>query len=194
MKYEEFVADFAERTFENLMLVCDKKTQSGEGYEVTQLINSFTGLLIFPKEKDKKEDLDSWKKELIEFPKHSKVEQAYDAGVNAAPHGEYYRPSGSSKYFRLVYHLRNAVAHENVVVHDSHIGPMSSVEGFKFTDYNPNNKEQEISFVLHNEDIYAILTDLLGRVAPTSTINDSDIQRCAKHFAKKNGTETPLKV
>ena len=46
-KGEKFVSDFANRTITNLKIIED----SENGYEVTQLINSLLGLIVFPKER-----------------------------------------------------------------------------------------------------------------------------------------------
>lgn len=198
MRYEEFVADFAERTFKNLMLVCnpldkEDKTQSGdEGYEVTQLINSFIGLLIFPKEKHFNS---SWKNELKNFPS-DEIKESYHAGIRngcceylRCRHG--FRVGECSEYFCLVYHLRNAIAHGKIVP-NSRISHMPSVEEFEFTDLDKNKKEcPQISFVLHKEDIYTILTDLLlhtMHAAPKGykhIINIQDIEKYASYFARE---------
>jgi len=55
MEYEKLVQDFAYRTRKNLdALLYLKRTKPDnniEVYEVTQLINSMLGLLVFPKER-----------------------------------------------------------------------------------------------------------------------------------------------
>ena len=50
MMYEDVVADFAKRTQKNLHALEQLQEQGGEVFEVTQLINSMLGLLIFPRE------------------------------------------------------------------------------------------------------------------------------------------------
>lgn len=51
MDYEDLVADFAERTRSNLD-VLQKAQASGERvYEVTALVNSLLGLLVFPQQR-----------------------------------------------------------------------------------------------------------------------------------------------
>jgi hypothetical protein len=50
MMYEDVVADFAKRTRRNLRAVEDLQDQGHEVFEVTQLINSMLGLLVFPRE------------------------------------------------------------------------------------------------------------------------------------------------
>lgn len=53
MMYEELIADFAQRTEANLKTIrhLAKENSSLPAYEVTQLVNSMLGLLIFPQQK-----------------------------------------------------------------------------------------------------------------------------------------------
>jgi len=53
MEYQNLVRDFATRTLKNLEAVEAAATQDREAelYEVTQLINSMLGLLVFPEQK-----------------------------------------------------------------------------------------------------------------------------------------------
>ena len=48
MEYKDLVRDFAERTRANLALVRAAAKTGQNAYEVTQLINSMLGLLVFP--------------------------------------------------------------------------------------------------------------------------------------------------
>lgn len=50
MLYEEFIRDFAIRTEANLLFIEKESKNNDALYEVTQLINSTLGLLIFPVE------------------------------------------------------------------------------------------------------------------------------------------------
>ncbi len=50
MVYKDLVRDFIERTKANLVLVRSAVNTGQKAYEVTQLINSMLGLLVFPKE------------------------------------------------------------------------------------------------------------------------------------------------
>jgi hypothetical protein len=50
MNYEDVVADFARRTQVNLRAVESLRAEGREVFEVTQLINSMLGLLVFPRE------------------------------------------------------------------------------------------------------------------------------------------------
>ena len=50
MEYNELVKDFAQRTRRNLAIVRQASDSDNEAYEVTQLINSMLGLLVFPQQ------------------------------------------------------------------------------------------------------------------------------------------------
>lgn len=50
MQYEEVVRDFAARTKENLRVIEELHDQGKNVFEVTQLINSMVGLLVFPQQ------------------------------------------------------------------------------------------------------------------------------------------------
>ena len=51
MNYDSVIRDFAQRTRTNLRIIEDLQAKGGEAYEVTQLVNSMLGLLVFPKER-----------------------------------------------------------------------------------------------------------------------------------------------
>ena len=50
-KPDKLVIDFAQRTQQNLRLIENMKSAGEEVYEVTHLINSMLGLLVFPQQK-----------------------------------------------------------------------------------------------------------------------------------------------
>lgn len=50
MQYENLVADFATRTRKNLDTIKTLQKEGREAYEVTALINSMLGLLVFPQQ------------------------------------------------------------------------------------------------------------------------------------------------
>jgi hypothetical protein len=69
MDYSKVLQDFAQRTRENLNLINNQVKKNGSGFEVTQLINSFLGLLVILDELDlemlKKVDLHSLELHLL---------------------------------------------------------------------------------------------------------------------------------
>lgn len=50
MEYKQVVRDFVERTRINLVNIDKSLSEGGEVYEVTQLVNSLLGLLVFPEQ------------------------------------------------------------------------------------------------------------------------------------------------
>lgn len=50
MMYDDLVKDFASRAFHNLRYIQEAKTKGDEVFEVTALISSLLGLIVFPKE------------------------------------------------------------------------------------------------------------------------------------------------
>lgn len=100
--HEKLLADFAKRTRHNLQLIREIQATQPEkqAYEVTQLVNSTLGLLVFPRENYIKEipnkTLDELKSEGWPIPQvHSGFTEARDL----------------RDFLRL---MRNAIAHFNV--------------------------------------------------------------------------------
>lgn len=50
MDYKCLIRDFSKRTKKNLEIIRVEKNRGNEAYEVTQLINSMLGLLVFPQQ------------------------------------------------------------------------------------------------------------------------------------------------
>jgi hypothetical protein len=66
MIYDDLVKDFASRTFQNLQYIQEGKEKGDEVFEVTALISSLLGLIVFPKEKL---SLESFKIQLCDLAK-----------------------------------------------------------------------------------------------------------------------------
>src|SRR5262245_31444769 len=100
MMYESVIRDFAERTRKNLRVIEQLQAKGEEVYEVTQLINSMLGLLVFPKE---------------EF-----VDQIPDTSLQDLQESGWPIPRVSSGFPQakdlreLIRYLRNAIAHFNL--------------------------------------------------------------------------------
>jgi hypothetical protein len=101
MQYEDVIRDFAIRTRLNLELVeASARNGKGEAYEVTQLVNSMLGLLVFPKEQY-----------FHQIPKTPLKRLAQDGWPVPRSSGEL---PDASNLRELVRYMRNAVAHFNV--------------------------------------------------------------------------------
>ena len=51
MNYENLIKDFANRTRKNLVAIRNLKSAGADVFDLTQLINSLLGLLVFPRER-----------------------------------------------------------------------------------------------------------------------------------------------
>ncbi|MBJ6750983.1 HEPN family nuclease [Geomonas anaerohicana] len=103
MMYEELVADFAKRTRQNLetLRLLQIKNDSGLSvFEVTQLINSMLGLLVFPQQRY-----------FDEIPNTPLKELAATGWPIPRVVGDYRQPRDLRMLLRL---LRNAVSHFNI--------------------------------------------------------------------------------
>lgn len=100
MMYEDVIRDFAERTQANLRAI-EKLQESGKTvYEVTQLVNSMLGLLVFPRE------------EFVDrIPATPLPELAADGWPVPEISGRFSPPADLQE---LIRYLRNAIAHFNV--------------------------------------------------------------------------------
>lgn len=100
MNYESVIRDFAPRTRTNLRTIEDLQAKGGEAYEVTQLVNSMLGLLVFPRER------------FIEQIPQTPLDELEAAGwpvpkvVGEFPQARDLR--------ELIRYLRNAIAHFNI--------------------------------------------------------------------------------
>ena len=117
---DEFIA----RTQKNLKAIECLKQKGGEVYEVTQLLNSMLGLLIFPKERRLYEKIQpkSW---------DTMVEEGWPLPSEEYPH--------VSDLEHLITNMRNAVAHCNIELIPEH-GEIISIE-FRDYPWGDNHKE-----------------------------------------------------
>lgn len=175
--YINFVKDFAKRTLENAVLIAEQKSERNEGYEVTQLINSFFGLLVFPLENDKqnknnKQNDNQQDSDTLKWLKHCPNEPQcnfYTAKTSK------YRGHKISEYERMIRCLRNAVAHkglraltESELTQDGqHTSPsqnlfpekVGEIAGFEFTEKKESNVVT--SYKLSNQQIFDVLINIL---------------------------------
>lgn len=102
MEYKNIVQDFAIRTRKNLELLraYQKEHPEEEVYEVTQLINSMLGLLVFPKE--------SFFNRIPPIPISTLFDQGWPVPKVV---GDY---SQAKDFKEIIRYLRNAIAHKNL--------------------------------------------------------------------------------
>jgi len=100
MIYENLVKDFANRTRINLSIIKDKAEADQNAYEVTQLINSMLGLLVFPRE------------EFFEkIPETNLKNLEKDGWPIPRIRGKYKQASNLKQ---LIRYLRNGIVHFNI--------------------------------------------------------------------------------
>jgi hypothetical protein len=105
--YEDLVADFAERTRANLEVLRNAQRSGQQAFEVTALVNSLLGLLVFPQQRF----VDS-------IPQTPLNELQVDGWPLPKVNGDFEQVSDLRD---LIRYLRNAVAHCNLeFVPDSH--------------------------------------------------------------------------
>jgi hypothetical protein len=100
MMYEEVVRDFARRTKANLSAIERLRASGQEVYEVTQLVNSMLGLLIFPQQ------------EFVDRIPETPLEQLRQDGWPVPEVRGHFRQVSDLR--QLIRYLRNAIAHFNV--------------------------------------------------------------------------------
>lgn len=139
MKFSEgkFVEEFFERTLKNLEYYTEKDRSNSEKcfYEVTQLINSLLGLIVFIKEKNGQSLPNSIYERFKEKFEEESTEGLWD-----------YRDKQENPEVKtsrtLIRHLRNAIAHARIEAK----GNGKDIGSIKFKDKNGTSEfEMELS-------------------------------------------------
>ena len=100
MEYQNLIEDFARRTRDNLRYLNARKASGSEVYEVTALINSMLGLLVFPQQR------------YVDSIPETPIEELHNQGwpipsvIGELPQVPNLR--------QLIRYLRNAISHFNV--------------------------------------------------------------------------------
>ena len=100
MNYEDVIRDFAERTGKNLHMIEQLQAEGREAYEVTQLVNSMLGLLVFPQQQ--------YVNRIPETPLEELKRDGWP--VPKCRIG----PDQVQNLNQLIRYLRNAIAHFNI--------------------------------------------------------------------------------
>ncbi len=163
MQYsKDFLTDFANRTKANLKFIKDEANRQRENgipedkisvFEVTQLINSFVGLLIFPKQKCfdnmhqtaifSSDSANKVFKHICEEPSKYKYKSSYKKYDEKAK--IYLDDKEELTVKNLILHFRNAIAHNKVYAMPEKCDKTKKIEGFRFSDTNKYN-EMVMSF------------------------------------------------
>lgn len=123
LKDKAFVGDFADRTLKNLKLVEDNK-----GYEVTQLINSLLGLIVFPKER--------------------KIRPQQNTVLAQTLKNNVVFPKSDIQDDELLRNLRHAISHSHILFASSNYTDKKEIESIIFVNckynYNKHKSQCEI--------------------------------------------------
>ena len=140
--------EFISRTEKNLRAI-EKLSQDGESvYEVTQLINSLLGLLVYPRE--------NFFDEIPEITRETMIKQRWPL-----PDEEI---SQIQNLRKLVKNMRNAVAHLNI----EFIADNNEIVGIRFKNYCPCYKDREKPLwigVYRLEPLKKFVNMLLARIS-----------------------------
>jgi hypothetical protein len=141
MQYENIVKDFALRTLKNLNALRDiqRNQPSVEVYEITQLINSMLGLLVFPQQRY-----------VNNIPKVPLAELANRDWPIPEVVGNYPQVKNLNQLLR---YLRNAIAHFNLeFISDEN----KNIEGLRVWNVDPRTGEITWKARLTKDDIEKI--------------------------------------
>ncbi len=172
-----FVRSFAERTLANLRFIeAERTNQLAQGvppnkvsvFEVTQLMNSMVGLLIFPKAAhfssisgsgDFKNNVNAW----VVFRGICRNKEAHGY-INTYPghrNGRYdfnIKQAELTPKFLLL-HLRNAVCHQQLNVFPTELEPNEDIQGFTFKDHETYRFKREEDWQIACENGFLSETD-----------------------------------
>lgn len=126
MIYEDLIADFARRTLANLETIRGLATKSGAtpAFEVTQLVNSTLGLLVFPQQQY-----------FDDIPETSIADLALYGWPIPEVLGDYPQAPNLRQLIRM---LRNAVAHCNL---EFEAGAGNEIVALKVWNTRPGTNE-----------------------------------------------------
>lgn len=150
-KPDRVVQDFAQRTLDNLTAIRRLRAEGQPVYEVTQLVNSLLGLLVFPKE------------EFFEVIPRTPLHQLKQEGWPVPRVSGEFRQARDLK--ELIRYLRNAVAHFNI-----EFLPMPGVPGDSRPQisglrvWNTRDRQKTWEATLSLEDLEGITERVIGLV------------------------------
>lgn len=127
MMYEDLVKDFASRTFQNLQYIQEGKAKGDEVFEVTALISSLLGLIVFPKEKL---SLKSFNNQLCDLAKSGWPD------INSKE-----KIQKTITFADFFVKMRHAVAHGNIIA-QSHTSNNEITE-LTFWNIHPRSNEKD---------------------------------------------------
>lgn len=135
MEYQHVIRDFAERTRQNLDYI-ERSVEGGEEvYDITQLVNSMLGLLVFPQQRY-----------FNNIPKTPLKDLREDGWPDVQVIGDFQAPKDLRLFMR---YLRNAIAHFNIEFIADEKRQLHGIRVWNIDTRNPKhpkNWEAELSF------------------------------------------------
>ena len=135
--YHEFTKDFAARTLENLKYIEEAQKEGRSTYEVTQLVNSFLGLIVFPQEQD-----------YARIRRVQIAQKIIDDLCSGVMENTYTGQYGEVNLESIVYHFRNAISHGHV---EPHTDRNKEISVLCFHDFTSNKNKPNANFQIKVE-------------------------------------------
>lgn len=189
--YVQNVCDFVKRTLRNLEIYSEavKNMSAEEKYEVTQIINSLLGLIVFPVENLSKEkssqnqEVRVMRRRLSRFPNPT-IENSYTNRKTTSK-------LKKEDFFAMCRSMRHAIAHRNIETvypQDDTPGDISTIKSLRFTDKNMRS-HTEVSFVLTINNIFNIIAHIAMSIDPN--ISQKRFEDIAENLSTK---KVPIKL
>ena len=142
---EKFLMVFIKRTKVNLEFLKTAHNDGKKVFEVTQLINSLLGLLVFPKERldnliDRKEPLDTYRQDGWEIPKTSLC-----------------KCKSWNNLYDYLRNMRNGISHSHIEFSSNDDKEVSSMTIWN-TPLNSNIRNWEVNFTIEQLNIFTEMT------------------------------------
>lgn len=136
MNYQEIIRDFAIRTRQNLEFIEMHQGRGESVFEVTQLVNSMLGLLVFPQQRYYSRIPTTPLAELVSqgWPDIKPTQRVIDS--------EFFRDCRTLR--DLVRYLRNAISHFNLEFIPDHTD--GSVRGLRLWNIDTKNPQHPITW------------------------------------------------
>lgn len=158
LKGKDFVSDFAERTLANLEKIEKEKSDDAK-YEVTQLVNSLLGLIVFPKEREVTDD---------------------KCVKNLVPY------IIKTNNYSLIQHMRNAISHSHIFFESGNIldkNGKKQIASIKFFDCkNCEGRNQNLP-CKNDKDCTKCIPGDIDKIDFLLTIPIDDLRSCVKTIA-----------
>lgn len=181
--YTHFIKQFADRTSENLRII-DSFSHDPESNEVTQLINSFLGLLVVPSERYKESNEEKEREEnTLKRNSPEGYKNIKNMTIQLKEQKKLFNDYGYAKKYPVcdfIHHLRNAVCHSgNKTLIFTPIEENKEIQTVIFYDTytNPYGKKYEFCVELTIEQIRNLISEISKMYIAVENAEAKDIQK-----------------